>query len=138
MCRQRSETAQRATSPPAESGVSRRRRLAAFRCLGRDEHRRPVVRLVCVADALLRQVYSRLSLQCAAPCPRLPQSTAHHPACAAALLPLSCTPAPTFRSTPAPPPRDQLVDAVCRPPRDDAYTDADLVGGRRAAFRLYK
>lgn len=30
---------------------------------------------------------------------------------------------------------DQLVDAVCRPPRDDAYTDADLVGGRRAAFR---
>ncbi|PRW33772.1 alpha beta-hydrolase [Chlorella sorokiniana] len=32
---------------------------------------------------------------------------------------------------------DQLVDAVCRPPRDDAYTDADLVGGRRAAFRLY-
>ncbi|KAL4418794.1 hypothetical protein ABPG77_010203 [Micractinium sp. CCAP 211/92] len=32
---------------------------------------------------------------------------------------------------------DQLVDAVCRPPRDDAYTEADLVGGRRASFRLY-
>jgi hypothetical protein len=30
---------------------------------------------------------------------------------------------------------DQLVDAVCRPPRDDAYSDVDLVGGRRAAFR---
>lgn len=30
---------------------------------------------------------------------------------------------------------DQLVDAVCRPPRDDAYTEADLVGGRRASFR---
>lgn len=30
---------------------------------------------------------------------------------------------------------DQLVDAVCRPPRDNAYTEADLVGGRRASFR---
>ncbi|KAI3434931.1 hypothetical protein D9Q98_002985 [Chlorella vulgaris] len=32
---------------------------------------------------------------------------------------------------------DQLVEAVCRPPRDDSYTEADLVGGRRASFRLY-
>ena len=30
---------------------------------------------------------------------------------------------------------DQLVDAVCRPPRDE-YSEEDLVGGRRAAFRL--
>lgn len=30
---------------------------------------------------------------------------------------------------------DQLVYAVCRPPRDDAYTDNELVGGRRASFR---
>lgn len=27
----------------------------------------------------------------------------------------------------------QLVDAVCRPPRD-VYDEDDLVGGRRAAF----
>ncbi|RMZ57570.1 hypothetical protein APUTEX25_001770, partial [Auxenochlorella protothecoides] len=33
---------------------------------------------------------------------------------------------------------DQLVDAVCRPPRDDSYTDEDLVGGQRASFRLGK
>lgn len=31
---------------------------------------------------------------------------------------------------------DQLVDAVCRPPRDDGYAEADLVGGRRASFRF--
>ena len=31
---------------------------------------------------------------------------------------------------------DQLVDAVCRPPRDSDYTDRDLVGGRKAAFRI--
>ncbi len=33
---------------------------------------------------------------------------------------------------------DQLVDAVCRPPRDDSYTDEDLLGGQRASFRLGK
>lgn len=31
---------------------------------------------------------------------------------------------------------EQLVDAVIRPPRD-VYTEADLVGGRKATFRLY-
>lgn len=31
---------------------------------------------------------------------------------------------------------DSLVLAVCRPPRDDQYGDAALVGGRRATFKL--
>lgn len=29
----------------------------------------------------------------------------------------------------------QLVDAVCRPPRDE-YSDSDLLGGRAATFRF--
>ena len=31
---------------------------------------------------------------------------------------------------------DELCLAVCRPPRDDAYRDVALVGGRRATFKL--
>ena len=30
----------------------------------------------------------------------------------------------------------QLVDAICRPPRDDAYTTADLIGGENGKFRI--
>lgn len=30
----------------------------------------------------------------------------------------------------------QLVDAVCRPPRDDRYTEAELTGGQRASFKF--
>ena len=67
-------------------------------------------------------------------CPNLPVQ-------AAAALPFPCLPfrarVPVILRIPTTC-RDQLVDAVCRPPRDDAYTDADLVGGRRASFRLYK
>jgi hypothetical protein len=64
-------------------------------------------------------------------------------------VPRAAAPRPPRPAPPPPPPRPadpprrrrhaaaaQLVGAVCRPPRDDAYDDADLPGGARATFAL--
>ena len=124
------------TGPPGRQRHCRRPDAYCRRRPGRHEHLGPLVRLQShrsvkwpldgteCDQVAVRSTRTAHDARWVLPCrPTYPRGPAER----ALIARMHCIPR-----------RDQLVDAVCRPPRDDAYTDADLVGGRRASFRLFK